>query len=187
MEDVTSSNTVGTCPFCAAPVVSGTTFCEQCGKKLQPQPRSNRRGNLGRRLAETAHVNDLRNARLLLLIVGIFNLLYACYSYYALKEQVAILSRNPQMRINETALHTSYAVVIALFCVPVVFLVLWLWSKRNPFAACLTGLIVLVTLWLASAAINPLNLLSGIVMKALFIAAMLQGMRSALRYQRSHA
>lgn len=57
---------------------------------------------------------------------------------------------------------------------------LWRWSKRSLLPAAVTSLVMFCTIHLVDAVIEPATLVQGIVVKILFIAALIQAIRAAL-------
>ena len=60
----------------------------------------------------------------------------------------------------------------------VIYLALGLWSKKNPFAAILSGFFVYVTLQAIGVIINPASLLQGLFLKAGIISAFVYGYKA---------
>ena len=58
-----------------------------------------------------------------------------------------------------------------------------LWSKKQPFPAILTGLILYVSLWVLYIVINPVNIFSGILYKIAGLSALYYGFKAARNYE----
>lgn len=62
----------------------------------------------------------------------------------------------------------------------VVFLGLWVWSRKSPLPALGTALGLFVTVHAVEAALDPTSLLRGVIVKAFCIAGLGRGLKSAL-------
>lgn len=71
----------------------------------------------------------------------------------------------------------AYVVPIGL---GVVFLGLWAWSRKSPLPALSTALGLFVTVHALDAAVDPKQLVRGVIFKVLCIAGLAKGIRSAL-------
>ena len=73
--------------------------------------------------------------------------------------------------------------LIAGILLPVIFLLLAQWSKKKPFTAMVVALVFYVTMILADAFANPLNIASGIILKVIVIGAMIKAIKGAREAQ----
>jgi hypothetical protein len=56
------------------------------------------------------------------------------------------------------------------------------WSRKQPFPAILTGLILYVSMWALYTIINPINFFSGIIYKIMGLSALYYGIQAARNY-----
>lgn len=77
----------------------------------------------------------------------------------------------------------NFADMILNVVLSVVFLILAAWCEQNPFGAILTAFIIYVTVYIANGFVNPATLFQGLILKILFIAAFVKGIRSAQEAQ----
>ncbi len=63
------------------------------------------------------------------------------------------------------------------------FIGLGFWSKKKPYSALLTGLILFVAIQLLAAVSDPANLVRGIVVKVVVVATLVAGIKKAKRLQ----
>lgn len=56
----------------------------------------------------------------------------------------------------------------------VLYFVMWIWAKKNPYAAAITALLLFVTTIVATAALEPESLGKGIIVKIFFTAALIK-------------
>lgn len=75
--------------------------------------------------------------------------------------------------------HEAIATLVVMMALAAVFFGLWLWSKKAPFAALLTTLIVFVTFHLVDAVIDPLSLLRGILIKIVILTGLITALKKA--------
>lgn len=74
----------------------------------------------------------------------------------------------------------DYATLLVNLVICVIYLILAVWSSRNPFAAILTALLIYLTIQLINVMTIPGSLFSGIIIKIVIIAAFVKGIRAAL-------
>lgn len=186
------------CPACQAAIHPRLPFCEQCGARVDggagaavppPAPAAAGRplrkpspvvAELARKRAAVARGRTIdaerkavRSARICMSIVAGLLFVITAMGWSAL----AGSSGGGGLR----------ALVVANGLLGVIFLALVVWAGRNAFAAVLTGLVLYLSLQLAAAAMNPLNLLSGIVLKIVIVAVMVGGIRAGLQQRRRAA
>jgi hypothetical protein len=171
------------CPKCRAPAIADDKYCMKCGANMAAPVRQ-RLGNLSAK----AHEKTLRSARNAIMVVAVLQLLFTIWMCYSFNSQVAALG--PEEGLDAEVRQTiaqAWMQIYALFLVPVAFIGLWFWSKRNPFAATLTALIVFVTLHLVDAAVDPTALFRGILMKIIVVVLLVNGIKAGLAHRRMTA
>jgi hypothetical protein len=75
------------------------------------------------------------------------------------------------------AAFSRVAVVVGLL--GLIYLGLWIWAKRSPFAAALVALVFFLSLMALDAVMNPASLVQGILIKLLIVAGLAQAVRSS--------
>ncbi|HTH58497.1 MAG TPA: hypothetical protein VL728_20765 [Cyclobacteriaceae bacterium] len=73
----------------------------------------------------------------------------------------------------------DFATMIVNLCMSLLYLILAAWCSKNPFGAILTALLVYITVNVINAFVDPLSLFQGIILKIIFIGALVKGIRSA--------
>lgn len=73
----------------------------------------------------------------------------------------------------------DFATMIVNLCISLLYLILAAWCTKNPFGAILIAFIIYATLILINAFFDPATLFSGIILKVVFIVALVKGMQSA--------
>ena len=147
------------CSSCQAEVPAGERYCGACGYDTHKNDH-----------IETVLEPKLRQARGWILAVGIIYLASAAV-------QVAIAGD----RVSSDEITFSFVTAGALFAI---HLGLWWWAKTAPFAAALVALVLFVTLQVVWAAIDPESLARGLIIKVLFLIALIQAVKAGVDVQR---
>src|SRR5688572_26445549 len=176
------------CPKCAAPLAAGATFCAKCGFRIQAT--SEDRRDIGARVGlkheKQTHQQRLRSGRTTILVVAILTMIGSVAVYFIGKAALdkamrEVDSVRHQEGIDKEAVAEADAQnkkaerIIALVAglnlvLGIVYLALWFWAKAKPLPATLAALILFVTVWVASAAIDPAELIRGILLKGIILA-----------------
>lgn len=147
------------CSSCGAEVPNGERFCGACGYDTHKDDR-----------IATELEPKLRQARGWILAVGIIYVASALL-------QVTILS--DRLRQDDIVFILALNVGLCL-----VHLGLWWWARTAPFAAAVVALVLFVTLQLVEVALDPSSLARGIIIKVLFLVALVQAVRAGVEVQR---
>ncbi len=190
------------CPKCGVPVGPAERFCQACGQALvegaQAAPPSSK--PLGS-LVENKHRKQLKGARSSIMVVAVLTFLGAGVQWFLaqqaskeLEAEVQKVRNDPTQVLLEDAVATQRsavnelrAIAGAILITGFVYIGLFFWAKGNPFAANLTALILFVTIQLLAAALNPVTLAQGWLVKILVIAALVNGVKSGLAFKRLQA
>lgn len=159
----TAPPTARSCPSCAAAVPANVRFCEACGARLEPTPQQRR----AQRSTSRSRDEKLTRARRYLLVVTVILLFQVILA-------VALMGNAPALAHQRAIIGLIGGMLVLGFAG------LWLWSKHNPVAALLIALVAYLTLWGVLIAANPINLLSGILVRILAIGALIGGLRAGL-------
>ena len=76
-------------------------------------------------------------------------------------------------------INSQQGYLIAAFLVPAIFLPLAYWSKKKPFEALLSALIIYVTIIVADAVVSPVTLVRGIIVKVIIVGFLFRGVKAA--------
>lgn len=147
------------CSSCGAEVPEGERFCGACGYDTHQDDR-----------IATELEPKLRQARGWILAVGIIYVVSAVMQVTLLADRMA---------------HDDVAFVLALnagLCV--VHLGLWWWARTAPFAAAVVALVLFVTLQIVELALDPSSIGRGVIIKVLFLVALIQAVRAGVEVQR---
>jgi hypothetical protein len=178
-----------TCPKCAAACQPLTRFCEACGAPLEAgaKPRRNAGAQAAARRTQETTAKNIRSARIALGFVALVTLGFTIFMQARFDGQVADARANPQMTVDEAIVSQQHMLFTVNYLLVAVYVGLLFWCGRNPFAACLTGLVIYVTLILINAALDPATIIQGIIMKIIVIAALANGVKAGLAHRRQLA
>ncbi len=184
-----SPSAVLTCPKCAKANQPLMRFCELCGTPLQANVKApvNRATAAAARIAATSTAKNIRSARIALGVVAVVTLLFSLFMHIRFSNQIAEARANPQMTVNEAVVSQQYMLFTVNYLVVAIYVGLMFWTRKNPFAACLTGLVIYLTSILINAAIDPTTIVQGIIMKVIIIMALINGVKAGLAYRRQMA
>ena len=175
-----------TCPKCAAISPPFTRFCEKCGGALLAgiKSRSATPAQAANRIALKATAKTIRSARIALGFVAVVTLGFSAFMHVRFNNQIAAARDNPQLTIDEAIVTQQHLLFSVNYLLVAIYVGLIFWCSRNPFGACLTGLVIYVTLILINAAVDPATIVQGIIMKAIIIIALANGIKAGLTHRR---
>lgn len=148
-----------TCSSCRARFPPDERYCGACGYDSQRDDH-----------IEAVLEPKLRQARGWILVVGVL------YAVSALLQVTVIEPRPPKEAIAGMLMLPG-----ALF---IAHVGLWWWARTAPLAAALVALVVSLTLLLVQLALDPSSVGTGIIIKALFLVALLQAVRAGVQVER---
>lgn len=155
------------CPKCQAPMPATERFCERCGLDREAY------------LAGEAFSGPaLASARRWILAVAVLMSLGTIVLYLQIGELAQLPPEVESQRL--TLIAPSVAVTLCFFG-------LWLWSRKQPFAAAVVALVLFVTVQAINAILDPSTLLSGLVFKGIVIAVLIGAVHGGLKAQRIRA
>jgi hypothetical protein len=174
------------CPACQAPAAPGQQFCARCGKRIQVPAKKpvRRKPTYGQNLGVEHRRKTIRNARISLMVVGVLLVFGALFANYELNQVIAKTKADPELVLNHAVVNQVKAIIAANFVLAGIFIGLFIWAGFNPFAASLTGLVLYVTMLVIAAAMNPLTLIQGWLIKIIIISALIAGIKTSLYNQR---
>src|SRR5687767_13956081 len=73
---------------------------------------------------------------------------------------------------------------VIVFGLAAAFFALWLWSRVNPFAASIVGLVLFVSIHLLDAVVDPMALIRGILVKIIVIAVLIKAIQAGAEYRK---
>ena len=166
------------CPHCSAVNADDSQFCEQCGKVIAVAasgPRVVHGGKVaatgvGRDLQATALAATAKKAAGALLAVAILQAIAGTVMVYAAKKAA----------VAGTDLTVLYVVV---YGVAAVFFGLYLWARRNPLPAAISGLVVFLTLHGLEAVSDPESIAKGILVKIIIIVVLARAISAGMKHR----
>jgi hypothetical protein len=172
-----------TCPACNAPLDAGAAYCARCGAAIAAEPRP--------------VPTQVRKASKWLLALSIIFVLfgtgYGLYVRSQAEKARAVLDDRAESdtltvegktwtvaELRKQIDREVWWMFGANYFLAAVMLGLFFWSRRAPFPAMVTGLCVYLAVIVLNAVIDPKTLYQGILIKALFISAMIAGIKAAM-------
>lgn len=196
------------CPKCGVGVTADEKFCSGCGAGIAVS--GDGAVILYDRVAPATSLSNphLGTARKWLLAISIITLISG-FVFYAINksdmekqlhdaemqlahlapaERDAALQQAVGMSWDEVVAHDRGLVNMLLAVnvgLAVIYLGLWFWARKNAYAASLVALLLFVTVIVASAVWEPSTLAQGVLVKFLFLAALIKAVTAGREERRS--
>jgi hypothetical protein len=158
------------CPFCSEPIETADAFCIHCGfpvKGTEEEQQSYRTGRWVKEDELDEMKRRVRQASNTMFGLAVLFFLAGLYYFSMLK-----LYQNPG------------AILLINWIVSSVYIGLGLWSRSQPAAAIISGLIFYAIVTVLTFIDNPSSLLSGIILKIFIVILLINGMNSAYKAER---
>jgi hypothetical protein len=158
------------CPFCSEPIEPEDAFCIHCGfpikgtdeeqeaYKTRRWVKEDELDEMKRRVRQAS--NTMYGLAVLFFLAGLF--------YYGTAESY----QNPG------------SILLINWIVSMVYIGLGLWSRTQPTAAIISGLIFYAIITVLTVIDNPASIISGIVLKIFIVILLINGMNSAYKAER---
>jgi uncharacterized membrane protein YwzB len=142
---------------------------------------------------QALRTKELKSARIILIVVGVIQLLFAVYALYNIRSEfdkavaAEVRSQGPGYVVDpelaDAAFEENKATMYAANSVPLalglVFLILSVFVYRYPVGVTLTGLILFILAHVGDAIVDPSQLFKGIILKVIFISILWKAYQSA--------
>lgn len=199
----------GACPKCQAPMEASESFCAACGAQVRRSEEQNRQLKSRWRGAveKSRFGQEVSKGRGWILAVSILTLIgglvffglersrvekdireaEAEFAGMDSKERDAAIKAETGMTWQELVDRDRGNVMFNLvtnLALTVIYFGLWLWAKRNAFAAALTALIFFITVMLIHAVVDPTTIVKGILIKILVIVGLIGAISAAYKQRR---
>lgn len=150
------------CPRCGAPQELTDRFCSACGADPQVE-------------LEIAafHGPALESARKWILAVGIIYVVSVIFT-----TAIAGIS------FTDPAVRMVMGTALALCAIHIG---LWVWAKTAPFPAAVVALVLFITVQVFSAVVEPSTMYKGLLIKVLFLVALIRAVKAGSEAQRLRA
>jgi hypothetical protein len=122
------------------------------------------------------HGRHIRFAQVALILVAIITLYFSITGWLHLGKVSMYIS-------NETAAEARLALGVT-FLIGLLFLGLFFWANKNPFAACLTAFLFYVGDFILEYALNPKEIPRSNIVKIVIVLALLKGIHSGWLYRK---
>jgi hypothetical protein len=170
------------CPHCGAVNPAGSAFCQSCGKAMPTGYATGPRvvtattagaSGVGRELLSDELRKKMKTSSGALLAVAIIQ---------AILGPVMLWMINEQMRQQGMELRPIAYVIV--FGIAAAFFGLWIWSRFQPFAASIVGLVLYVSIWLVDIVADPTQIFKGIIVKVIVVAVLIKAIQAGAEYRK---
>jgi hypothetical protein len=171
------------CPHCGAANPFGSQFCQTCGKALPDAyggggPRVVTADSVGASTAGRELLGDqlrkkMNQASGALLAVAIIQVVFGAILIFALQDQ----ARRAGGEIPPLA-------YVLIFGLGAAFFGLWAWSRFQPFAAAIVGLVLYVSVWVMDIVADPEMIFKGILLKLIIVAVLVKAIQAGSEYRK---
>jgi hypothetical protein len=149
-------------------------------------------------LTQSARRTSLKQARIILILIGSLNLVcgIAVFSFaenlvkQSIEEEKqkagpgVVFDDAKIKEVQESQVRTLRLILAGTAIIGLVFIGLGIAVYRAPVACTVTGLVLYVGLQAIGAAIDPADLVRGILIKIIFVVALVKAVQAALAYER---
>jgi len=126
---------------------------------------------------------NMDRARWIILAVAILTLIVGIYGWISFESELGKLQADPQMTIVPEKVVEARSMILGGLLVGVIFIGLYFWARKNPFAASLTALLIYVADTVLPVAIIGDTRHIGVV-RILFSVLLIKGVHSGYRYRK---
>jgi len=154
-----------TCPQCNAIINESDIFCGSCGYPVKGTVQEQQRFSAkkaGDKYESDIVVGNIKQARTILFVIAGMTFIYGAI--------MSVSQQQPDLLIIYTILALIYAG-------------LGFWAKSKPFPATLIALLLYVGLLLFSAFVDPTTIYKGIIMKIIFIGALIKASYGSYKFK----
>ncbi|MDB5311234.1 MAG: hypothetical protein JWO38_5436 [Gemmataceae bacterium] len=149
-------------------------------------------------LAQSARRTSLKQARTILIVVGVLTALMNVFMFVNAEAEVRKAFEDEKRKLgpgmvfdeaeikktSESALQVTRLIYGGTVFLGVLFVCLGLAVYRAPVVCTVTGLVLYLAANAIFAALDPLNLVRGIIVRVIIIVAMVKAVQAALAYER---
>jgi hypothetical protein len=193
------------CSQCQAPLQTDDQFCQSCGASLVPESAAPAAAAAVPSLSP-APFADLashhtgrevqRASRWLIILAVLFAIFGTFFGMKAKSEadtaldQISFLDDSHTLPVDgetytvaelrQKVKQEVWLIFGANYFLAVIMVGLFFWAKRNPLSAMVTGLAIYLAVIVLNAIIDPKTIVQGILIKFIFIGAMVGGIKAAL-------
>jgi hypothetical protein len=149
-------------------------------------------------LAQSARKSSLGQARAILIVVGVLNLIGGIFFYVnaenearqvieAEKRKAGPMVTFDPARVKEVEqeiTRIARLIYLGVIGVSVVFIILGILVHKAPVACTVTGLVLFLALNAVAIVADPMNILRGLILKIIFLVCLVKAVQAAVAYQK---
>jgi ABC-type multidrug transport system permease subunit len=158
------------CAACSSIIRDEDFFCQHCGFPIKA-PAEERDAFINSRNLKAYELSEMqkkiKNASTSIFVIGGFTAFLALVLYFTAHDK-----------------QDGLVLCLVNLVVAGIFLALGFWCKSQPVAAIISALSLYALLWIVSIIENPLNIVSGIIIKIVLIVYLIKGLNSAFEAQK---
>lgn len=166
------------CPHCQAENAENHNFCERCGKALPAAAGTPRvvagAASPGTTLGRSFKQRELKDA----MRKKAAGTLLAVTILQVLGSAITVALQGDALEPAEWRFMVAIMLGIAGL-----FFALYLWARKNPLPAAITGLVVFVTLHALDAVADPASIPRGLLMKVIVLVLLISAIKAGLQYR----
>lgn len=170
------------CPHCQTEIGDEIRFCTSCGMAASVEHKAPRVVQETKGIATSVAGQSLQAETLQKSMKKAFTglLITTCLQGLGLAFFLILFLNNTVAAERSALLITTVIVGVVFFG----FVGLTVWSRSQPFAAAVTGLTILVTLWIVDAVASPATICSGFIVKIIILVLLIQSVQAGLAHRR---
>ena len=171
------------CVHCGAFNEVGAQFCESCGKVIAVEGGGGPRilsedeiatSDSGKEVHGDLAFTKARSAARSILVIAVLQTL-GVFLFFGLAQSDEL---GPEEKEG------LMFVVYVLTFIAAVFWGIWYWSRSNPFVASIVGLVLISTLYIADAIVDPSQIAKGIIIKIIIIYYLIQAVKHGAEHRK---
>src|SRR5262245_22290715 len=149
-------------------------------------------------LAQSARRTSLKQARAILIVVGVLNLLVSIFFFLNVRNEAKeaieaekrklgpgmVVDQEKAREAEELVVRIGRAIYGGTILLSIIFIALGIAVYRAPVACTVTGLVLYLAGNAVFAVLDPMNLLRGVLIKIIIVVAMVKAVQAALAYER---
>jgi hypothetical protein len=153
------------CYCCKSDCNESDSFCGTCGYPLKGTQEEQKKFSVNysaNRYEKEIILKQVRDARIVLFVIAAFTVIQGFIQYYKQASGMLLI-----ISLIMAGIYTGLA----------------FWARYKAFAAIFTGLLIYLSIIILNAVFVPMSILSGIILKIIFIGAFIKASYGAYKYK----